>query len=185
MARFISSTTAREQIGWITGAEPKDDNVAYKYVPLKKLDQLFGLFSTPDHASLYEIKARSMAAKFSVPSSCTGLLANALLYNVDQGCAEHLKEPERIRCIFVEAVQVLKTGIKAAGTIRSFPNLNPMVQELSSLKSLFGRCSFAEAKDSTPPHLTLRFTNTEDLCLKTNFKKVNYSLIFTLYFTMT
>lgn len=148
------------------------DESTYQVVPLRDLDEILGLFSTPDHASLFEIKARTLTKRWLIPMSCTSLLANALLYNVDQDCVEHLKEPDRIRCIFNEAAQGLMLGIKSSGNPVTFHRLEPLIQDLVFLKGLMTKCSFAEVKEGSPTHLTLRYTTTEDLCLKSSFIRV-------------
>ena len=112
---------------------------------------------------------------FHFPRSCTGLVANMILYYASDSMITELAESEKVLCHFQEAQQLTQMGCNHLDrTVMdkvSF-NIHLFFHALTQMKNLFGTCKIQSGDNndsSVPRTLEINITETEETWLKKRF----------------
>ena len=147
LARYFSAETGLEQLNWILEGQINIESIemvtSLSRVGLKEYNTSVNLFPTSEMVEIFSHYVRNIGLFYPFPQHCNGLIANMILYYVDESIAGKLKEEKRISCIFEEAKELVKIGFDHLDRKLNFnpgSAIGPLMNTLSKMKIIFGNC---------------------------------------------
>ena len=177
LARYFTSETGLEQLNWILDGQIMVDSIevisSLTRISLQQYNESVDLFSTSEMVDLYSHLSSNVGLFYPFPQHCNGLIANMLLYHTDESIQSHLKEKNRIVCIFNEAKELVKLGFHHLDREMGFDageSIGPLINSLSKMNKLFGMCRVQaralEFDQTVPKQLEINYTSAEELWMK-------------------
>ena len=180
LARYFSAETGLEQLNWILEGQLCMDSMetvsSLKQIRLKEYNTSVDLFPTSEMVEVYSHYVDNIGMFYPFPHHCNGLLANMILYHIDDNISGSLREEKRISCIYDESKELVKLGFDNLDRSINFnpaSNIGPLIHTLSKMKNIFGNCRVSKSGTiiykSIPQMVTFSFTDTEEHWMKNRF----------------
>ena len=180
MARYFSAETGIEQLNWILEGQFTIESIEeisnLRRISLKEFNATVNMFPNTEAAELYSRLSENIGMFYPFPQHCSGLIANMLLFHVDDSMVGEVKESKRIFCIFAEAKELVRMSfehLEKTYYVNSGSNVGPLIHTLSKMKTIFGLCKIHsdgnELSRTVPKTVQINFTDVEDSWLKLQF----------------
>jgi hypothetical protein len=147
IARYFSAETGIEQLNWITEGQIYLDSIevvtSLSRISLKEYNNSVNILPSLELVELFSHFSENIGMFYPFPEHCNGLIANMILYHIDENIASRLKETKRIGCIFEEAKALVRMGFDSLDRTLDFNPSNciaPLIHTLRKMKSIFGNC---------------------------------------------
>ena len=188
LARYFSAETGMEQLNWIMEGQINIESIemvtSLSRVGLKEYNTSVNLFPTSEMVEIFSHYVGNIGLFYPFPQHCNGLIANMLLYYVDESIAGNLKEEKRICCIFEEAKELVKIGFDHLDRKLNFnpgSAIGPLMNTLSKMKTIFGNCrvqrSNPEDYKNVPKMIPINYTESEESWMKSKFDQFQAAYI--------
>jgi hypothetical protein len=180
LARYFSADTGVEQLNWILEGQIAIDSLdvvtSLSRISLKEFNASVNFFPTSEMLRAFSNSVENIGLFYPFPQHCNGLIANMLLYFVDDSIAGSLKEAKRIGCIFEEAKGLVKMGFNLMDRTLSFDagsSVGPLIHTLIKMRTIFGDCKVQsngqEWRVGLPQTILVNYTSAEELWMKQKF----------------
>ena len=180
LARYFSADSGLEQLNWILEGQMSIDSIEtvtnLKRIRLSEFNTSVDLFPTSEMFEIFSHCVDNIGMFYPFPQHCNGLIANMLLYHIDENIAGKLREEKRISCIYEESKELVKLGFDHLDRSISFnpgSNIGPLIHTLNKMKNIFGNCRVTKTStvlfNSIPQMLTVKYTDSEESWMKNRF----------------
>lgn len=132
------------------------------------------MFLSSEIAEIYGHHIHDVGLHYPFPQHCNGLVANMLLYFPDSAVVPNLQEPNRIKCIFDHAKDLVRSGFERLDRkldVDVTCNIGPLIQTLTEMKYIFGSCQVTRNQLVSSSSIEIGYTDTEELWLNRQFEK--------------
>jgi len=178
IARYFSAGTGLDQLSWILEGQLSFDSIeivkGLRKISFPEYNRTVQLFLSSEIADVYSHHINNVGIHYPFPQHCNGLIANMLLYFPDSAVTKELKEPNRIKCIFEHAKELVRTGFERLDRkleVDVVCNTGPLIQTLTEMKHIFGSCQVTRIHLGSSNAIEVRYTDTEELWLNRQFEK--------------
>jgi hypothetical protein len=100
-----------EQLNWILEGQISIDSTntvsRLQFIELSEFHTSVDLFPTSEMLEIFDHCVSNIGMFYPFPQHCNGLLANMLLYHIDDNISGVLKEEKKIFCIYEEAKELV------------------------------------------------------------------------------
>ena len=171
LARYFTAKTGVEQLSWILEKEFSEDLVkGIMTINLQEFDSGISFFPNPEIAHVYALFAENIFTHFPFPRNCNALIANLILYHMDDSFHLELQEPKKVEAMFEEAEDLLKFGCRFFEKIKvSHINIATFIKTLKILNELFEKCIVRTEDNLMPKTVQIGYTDMEEMWLVSQF----------------
>ena len=169
--------TGLEQLNWILEGQILIDSLelvtSLTRISLRQYNDCVGLFPTAELVEFYTLLAMNIGMFYPFSQHCNGLIANMLMYHIDETMFDLLKDKYKISCIFNEAKKLVKLGFDQHDREMELDHdksVGPLINTLMKMNNIFGKCQVEavsrELNQGIPKHLEIHYTSVEELWMK-------------------
>ena len=171
VARYFTAKTSQEQLSWILEKELTEDSVTeIKTITLQEFDSDISFFPNPGIAHVYSLFAENIISHFPFPRNCNALIANLILYHIDDSISNQLQEPKKVEAMFEEAEDLLKFGCRYFDKAKvSHVNIATFIKTLKIMNEVFEKCIVRTEDNLMPRTIVIGYTDMEEMWLMSQF----------------
>lgn len=155
--------------------------ILLKRISFTEYNDIAQFFTDPAVASAYSHCAEAIGMFFPYPQHCNSVIANLLLFNVDQSFEKDLSEPEKVRVIFKDAEEVVRVASMSMDSVKdsiASKSVGPLLTTLKKMNRMFGMCQVEETSGTLlplePSVKEIGFTTVEESWLKRKLFDVSF-----------
>jgi hypothetical protein len=171
LARYFTATSGNEQISWILEREiSEQSNEKIKNLTLNDFDSDISFFPSIGIAQVYAMLTEIIFKLFPFPRNFNALIANMILFHIDESNARKLEELERVKSMYEDAENLLKFESRffdVAGLSRE--NIATFVKTLKIMDQIFETCRVRTEENSLPKTVVICYTDIEEMWLARQF----------------
>ena len=171
VARYFSAKTGSEQLSWILERELIGHSLeGIKTLTMHEFDSEVRFFPDPGIAQVYSLFTEYIFKHFLFPRNFNALIANMILYHVDNSVFGVLQEPEKVKTMFEEAKYLLKLQCRFFDrAIVSHINIAKFIQTLQIMSESFEICQVKTEQNLMPRMAVIGYTDMEEMWLVRQF----------------
>lgn len=180
LARYFSSETGSEQLNWVSegqlSIEPLEKMGRIYRISLNEFNNTTHFFGTVEEQRLYLQLAENIGMFFPFAQHCNGLIANMLLFYVDESIAGTLIDERKIECIFREAKDLVAFQLQNLhqnfdyGDVSS---IGPLITALKKMRNIFvesvNMTQNFDSKFGVPKQLVSSYSRGEEFWIQSRF----------------
>ena len=182
LARYFSAETGLEQLNWITEGQIYLDSIevvtSLSRISLKEYNNSANILPSLELVELFSQFSANIGMFYPFPEHCNGLIANMILYQIDDNISSRLQEKKRIGCIFEEAKALVRMGFDTLDRTLDFNPSNciaPLIHTLQKMKSIFGSSQLQnqgeELNKYIPSSIVINYSDNEDSWIQQVFNQ--------------
>ena len=179
LARYFTAKTGVEQLSWILEKEFSEDLVkGIMTINLQEFDSGISFFPNPEIAHVYALFAENIFTHFPFPRNCNALIANLILYHIDDSISNQLQEPKKVEAMFEEAEDLLKFGCRYFDkVIVSHVNITTFIKTLKIMNEVFEKCIVKTEDNLMPRTIVMGYTDMEEMWLVGKFRQFQHQFL--------
>ena len=178
LARYFSSDTGLSQLNWITEGQITTE-------PLKRMGKIFrislneynsvtGLFSDMESYRLYLRFAENIGMFYPLPHHCNALIANMILFYIDDSISGNLKEEQKVAFFFRESKDLVTYQLESlhrTSTCHNNSCVGPLIQTLVKMKTVFAESVVfldnGSSRLGVPHQIAVNYSHGEEFWIQT------------------
>ena len=179
VARYFTAKTSQEQLSWILEKELTEDSVTeIKTMTLQEFDSDISFFPNQPIAHVYSLFAENIINLFPFPRNSNALIANLILYHIDDSIHYKLQDPKKVESMFEEAEDLLKFGCRYFDkVIVSHVNITTFIKTLKIMNEVFEKCIVKTEDNLMPRTIVMGYTDMEEMWLVGKFRQFQHQFL--------
>ena len=176
ITRYLTTEDGFDQLCWILETRIVTISEArFSSFSLESFNEAVNFFPTRELFELYSRGCQSVGMFFPFPIQFNGLIANLLLFQVNEAMRSSLNDLETILNLYEEAKVLAKNGFNylKRGYQPNF-DFDILVLSLSKMSTIFGTCTLQpevidRSNDAVPAPMDISYTELEESWIKQRF----------------
>ena len=188
LARYFSADSGLSQLSWISegqiSAEPLKKMGKFFRISLNEYNSVTGLFSDMESYNLYLRFAENIGMFYPLPHHCNALIANMMLFHVDESISGSLKEEQKIGFFFRESKDLVTFQLENLHRTYTYDNngcIGPLIQTLTKMKTVFAESVVfldnGSSRLGVPHQIAINYSHGEEFWIQTKLNQFKQEYI--------